>query len=161
MKENDICIRPMQSSDLDQVAALECRIFSQPWSRESFDQALKKTENIYLAALWQDLVVGYCGLWGVAGEGQIFNVAVSPEYRSRHIGTRLVQELLIQGELAGLDRYTLEVRAGNLHAIRLYENLGFYSAGIRKNFYALPAEDAVIMWRDPAIPAGFQSDSTV
>jgi ribosomal-protein-alanine N-acetyltransferase len=39
------------------------------------------------------------------------------------------------------------VRKSNQAAIHLYEKLGFEQVGIRKNFYDLPTEDAVIMWR--------------
>ena len=41
---------------------------------------------------------------------------------------------------------TLEVRRSNYVAIHLYEQCGFLSAGIRKNYYA-DSEDAVLMTR--------------
>ena len=42
---------------------------------------------------------------------------------------------------------TLEVRASNQAAIALYEKHGFTQAGLRKNYYEKPREDAVIMTR--------------
>ena len=42
-------------------------------------------------------------------------------------------------------QYYLEVRKSNTAAQRLYEKLGFVSAGVRKNFYEKPSEDAVLM----------------
>ena len=47
----------------------------------------------------------------------------------------------------GITDFTLEVREGNKSAIGLYEKLGFESAGIRKNFYSNPVENALIMWK--------------
>ena len=47
----------------------------------------------------------------------------------------------------GIVNYTLEVRVSNAPAIRLYESLGFESAGIRPGFYDKPKEDAMIMWK--------------
>jgi ribosomal-protein-alanine N-acetyltransferase len=44
--------------------------------------------------------------------------------------------------------YTLEVRVSNEGAIRLYEQLGFSSRGIRRGYYTDNREDALIMWRD-------------
>ena len=44
---------------------------------------------------------------------------------------------------------TLEVRSSNQPAINLYKKLGFTEAGTRKNFYAKPVEDAIIMWLAP------------
>ena len=42
---------------------------------------------------------------------------------------------------------TLEAEKINVHSISLYENLGFEEAGIRKNFYENPVENALIMWK--------------
>lgn len=139
-------IRTLKQADLLQAADLEQRIFSEPWSLKSLEDALKQKGNIYIAAEADGRLAGYCGLWGVAGEGQIYNVAVAPEYRNRKIGEALLSELLDRGWKAGLTAFTLEVRKSNEYAIRLYQKMGFKSVGIRKNFYDLPKEDAVIMW---------------
>jgi ribosomal-protein-alanine N-acetyltransferase len=58
----------------------------------------------------------------------------------------VVQELLQVAKAAGMDCSTLEVRAGNLGAIRLYERLGFKSEAVRKRYYPDNQEDAVVMW---------------
>lgn len=60
----------------------------------------------------------------------------------------MLAELMRLGRERGVLRYTLEVRTGNAAAVHLYEKLGFVSAGIRKNFYERPREDALIMWTD-------------
>ena len=39
---------------------------------------------------------------------------------------------------------TLEVRTSNLPAIAMYRSLGFTEAGVRRNFYTEPREDALI-----------------
>ena len=83
---------------------------------------------------------------GVAGEGNIYNVAVKKEYRGRYIGKEMMRELLYLSKQRGITSFTLEVRAGNEPAISLYRSLGFEPAGIRKDFYTGPKEDAVIMW---------------
>ena len=59
----------------------------------------------------------------------------------------MMSELLERGRLTGITEFTLEVRVSNVAAIHLYENLGFRSEGIRKNFYVRPREDANIMWK--------------
>jgi ribosomal-protein-alanine N-acetyltransferase len=144
--EKAIQIRSMKEEDLAQAALLEQKIFSQPWSIKSLEDAIRQKDNIYLVAYLPKALAGYCGLWGVAGEGQIYNVAVAEEYRNRKIGESMMKELLNRGRKAGLCAFTLEVRKSNQSALRLYEKLGFETAGIRKNFYELPTEDAVIMW---------------
>jgi ribosomal-protein-alanine N-acetyltransferase len=39
----------------------------------------------------------------------------------------------------------LEVRTSNFGARKFYEHLGFRVIGMRKNYYTMPMEDAVIM----------------
>ena len=57
-----------------------------------------------------------------------------------------MKELLSRAQERGAVCSTLEVRAGNEAAIRLYESLGFVQAGIRKKYYPDNKEDAVVMW---------------
>lgn len=141
-------IRYMRKEDLDQVLGIEQTLFSKPWSKQDFLDALLKKENLYIVAEDKEQILGYCGLWGVAGEGQITNVAVKKEYQGKGIATSLFDDILKKGEMIELQAYTLEVRVSNVRAIHLYEKMGFVSAGLRKNFYELPTEDAVIMWKE-------------
>ena len=48
----------------------------------------------------------------------------------------------------GMESMTLEVRVSNEAAKALYYQLGFVSAGIRKNYYSETKEDALILWRE-------------
>lgn len=145
METPDWIIRRMEERDLDQTAELEKQIFSVPWSREGFARALEQKGTIYLAAVRRERVLGYCGLWGVLDEGEITNVAVSPEARNAGIGRALLKELIRQAETEGLRKLFLEVRESNEAARRLYERCGFRTDGRRKNFYDRPKEDAVLM----------------
>ena len=142
-----ICFRPMEERDLDQVAELEQGIFSMPWSRNAFQESLKLSHTLYVVAEKAGQILGYCGCYQMLEEAEITNVAVAEAFRKQGIGRGMLEKLMSLGQERGAFAYTLEVRAGNLAAQRLYESLGFESLGIRKNFYEKPAEDAVIMWR--------------
>ena len=142
-----MAIRKLEEEDLGQVAALEQEIFSDPWSLAGFREELEGSGRYYLAAEECGQVVGYCGYHAIAGEGHIYNVAVQQQFRGKGIGRKLVEAMLRHGEEQGIFDFTLEVRAGNEVAIRLYESLGFQTEGIRKNFYQKPTEHALIMWR--------------
>jgi ribosomal-protein-alanine N-acetyltransferase len=95
-------------------------------------------------------VAGFCAFWLVFDEIHINNVAIRPQFRGRGIGTALMRHVLVEAGRLGARRATLEVRASNVEARRLYERLGFYVAATRRNYYTHPVEDALILWRDGA-----------
>lgn len=140
-------IREMKYSDLAEVALLEKQIFSSPWSEQALRETLSRKDTIYLTAEQDTKIAGYCGLYNIAGEGEVLNVAVRDTFRRQGIAFKMLAELLNRGNQAGVSSFTLEVRKSNLPAIHLYESLGFAAEGIRPGFYDRPREDAVIMWR--------------
>ncbi len=136
----------MQPQDVREVALLEKEIFSMPWSENGFLTSLQSEDTLYLVVRKKHELIGYCGFLQSFDEADITNVAVSPAYRGKGVGYAMLAELMRRGRERGVARYTLEVRTGNVFAIRLYHRLGFEDAGIRKNFYEKPREDALIMW---------------
>ncbi len=140
-------IRAMQISDLEAVVCIEEKLFSQPWSKQGFLDSLQADNTIYLVALADGIVAGYCGLLQVLDEADITNVAVDEAFQRRGIARELLQELFVRAQKKGITALTLEVRKSNVPAISLYESLGFENCGIRRNFYEKPLEDAVIMWK--------------
>ena len=142
-------IRDMTATDLDEVYEIEKETFSDPWSKASFLDSISDPSNHYLVAIIDEEVVGYCGYWGVAGEGYIYNVAVRASHKRRGVGLMMLEELIAQAVGRGITSMTLEVRKSNIAAISLYKKLGLTEAGIRKDFYTKPIEDAIIMWRRP------------
>jgi [ribosomal protein S18]-alanine N-acetyltransferase len=136
----------MKEKDISQVYEIESKTFSLPWSENDFRSSMINSANIYLVAEEKGQILGYCGLWGIAGEGHINNVAVAHDFRDKGIAYAMLTELIKQGKRKELETFTLEVRISNHPAIKLYRNLGFRNAGIRPNFYENPKEDALIMW---------------
>ncbi len=139
--------REIQENDLDAVCRLEEETFSMPWKRQDFADMIDQDHLLYIVAIFDNIIVGGCGLREIAGEGEITNVAVSKDYREQGIGFQMVSELLERGTKMGITAFTLEVRKSNTAAIHVYEKLGFQIEGIRKNFYEQPTEDALIMWK--------------
>jgi len=148
-----IFIEPMTLDDVDAVIEIERRSFPTPWSRAAFVSELLDNDRAHymVARLKTEAgprVVGYIGMWIIAGEGHITNVAVHPDYRQRGIGRRLLEAAADLCRSCAARRMTLEVRVSNIVAQRLYEDIGFVSAGIRKGYYRDNNEDAIIMWKD-------------
>ncbi len=139
-------IRGLASDDIGEVYTIECESFSSPWTKAALLGELESEKSHYLVAVEEMRIVGYIGFWKIFDEGHVTNVAVSSAWRSKGVGSALVEAMKSYGYGLGINSYTLEVRVGNRPAIALYEKHGFESAGIRKNFYDHPNEDAMIMW---------------
>ena len=143
----EIAIRELREEDIEELARIESESFSMPWSADSFRKLLAHAYCHYLVALADGKVVGCCGYTDLCHEDNIDNVVVASAYRRRGIGEALLRELGVRGDAMQVEAYTLEVRVGNLEAIRLYQKLGFVAEGVRPRFYEKPVEDALIMWR--------------
>ena len=141
----------MTADHVGQIAELEIRCFSDPWSEKSIAYELTNPLSYWLVALDGDIVAGYIGSQSVMGESDMMNVAVSPDYRRRGIGEALVNALAADLKAKGNTCLTLEVRASNDPAIALYEKLGFHQAGRRPNYYHNPKEDALILRKEWSI----------
>ena len=141
-------ITHMTADHVAQVAQLEKRCFSDPWSEASIAAELNNELSLWLVALEGDTVVGYIGSQTVCGETDMMNVAVHADYRRRGIAEALISSLMERLWSLGSHSLTLEVRASNAPAVALYEKLGFAQVGLRKNYYRNPREDALILRKE-------------
>lgn len=148
MKQNEIRVVPMAEAHVPQIAALEARCFSEPWSEQSVRSELTNGLSLWLVALDGETVAAYAGSQSVMGEADMMNVAVDPAYRRRGIARALLTALEEALRAAGVSSLTLEVRASNGPAIALYTALGYVQAGRRPNYYFKPKEDALILRKD-------------
>lgn len=141
-------IEKMNASYVAQIAALEKICFSDPWSEKSIASELDNKLAFWLVAVEGENVAGYIGSQTVMGETDMMNVAVHPDYRRRGIAEMLVDSLVAELKTMGSHSLTLEVRASNLPAQKLYEKLGFTMAGKRPRYYRNPREDAYILRKE-------------
>lgn len=140
-------IRQMEIKDIEQVAQLEQECFAVPWSVVSLAKETGNKDSLFCVCEMESRIVGYAGMYLIPPEGDITNVAVTEEYRGRGIAGEILIYMFDRAENLGITEFTLEVRASNVSAIKLYKKLGFCNEGIRKNFYDAPKEDACIMWK--------------
>jgi ribosomal-protein-alanine N-acetyltransferase len=144
-----VVIEDMRLEDVPAVQLVENASFPIPWPANAFRHELTQNKNAhYLVAKEGDHIVGYAGLWLSLDEAHITTFAVLPEYRRRKIGERMLLSIFERAERLGAEWLTLEVRASNLPAQRLYEKYGFRPAGIRRRYYSDNNEDAIIMWTE-------------
>lgn len=138
-------IRRMRAGEAEQVAALEKECFPDPWSANSLSDMLGNPHALYLVAVMDGQLIGYCGTRTVLDEGDILRVAITREYRGRKIGSELLRTLLMK--TPDIDSWNLDVREHNEPAIGLYRKYGFEPIGKRKHYYHHPEEDAILMQR--------------
>jgi ribosomal-protein-alanine N-acetyltransferase len=152
-KKTNITIAFMRKEDIDQVLAIEQASFSMPWSKNLFLSEFRSpgvsTLMVALADGPDRTVIGYIVFWLVQDEVHILNLAVAPAFRRERIARKLVLAALKRAFHKGAMRAFLEVRASNSAAQKLYSNLGFAGASVRRDYYDTPVEDAVIMTLEP------------
>lgn len=141
-------ITKMTQAHVAAVAELEKLCFSDPWSEKSVAGELTNPLSLWLVALDGDRAVGYVGSQTVLNETDMMNIAVHPDFRRQGIAGALVSALVSALRVRGSRRLTLEVRASNTPARRLYEEFGFDKIGLRKNYYRNPREDALILRKE-------------
>jgi [ribosomal protein S18]-alanine N-acetyltransferase len=157
--------RAMKLEDVPLVVEIELEAFTSPWTKGAFVNEL--TSNMfarYLVAEYEGELIGYGGMWIIMDEAHVTNIALRKEYRSKGYGKMLLMELQRTAMLQGAERMTLEVRASNEQAQRLYRKLGFKPSGIRPNYYSDNGEDAIIMWAEldaDALQRGFNKSGEV
>lgn len=143
---DDRCrLRRARRGDAAALAALERRCFSDPWSAQSFREALATDRTEALVAEDDDAVLGYLIGHEAGGAAEILNLAVAPEARRRGIARRLIEAGLARLVARGAEEVFLEVRESNLAARSLYAAYGFRPVGIRHGYYRAPREDALVL----------------
>jgi ribosomal-protein-alanine N-acetyltransferase len=137
-------------AQIDEVLAIEEVSFSNPWTREMYVAELDNAgvSWCFLARVPDGRAVGFCSVWRVLDELHINNLAVLPDFRRSGIASALLDHVLREGRAFGARRATLEVRRSNDAARMLYERFGFTVAGLRRDYYSKPVEDALVLWRE-------------
>lgn len=113
-----------------------------PWTLAQIEADMARVETAYYSVAEAGKVVGILALQELAGELEITQLAVLPDYQGKGYGWQLLGALADRKEPV-----FLEVRASNKPAIALYRKAGFEKVGERKNYYHNPVEDAVLMTR--------------
>lgn len=133
--------------DLGEIAALQARAFTNPWSVESLRWELANTDVARLYVVRQDQqLAGYCACWVILDELHINSLAIDPQYRRHGLASTLLRAVICDAVASGATKATLEVRRSNVAALALYGRLGFAVEAVRADYYQQPREDALILW---------------
>jgi len=129
----------MREDDLDEVIALENSVYSHPWTRGNFSDALRSGYECWTSRSGFGLA-GYFVLSAAAGEAHLLNLSVAAQCQRGGHGSALLRQALHLARARGARELFLEVRPGNLAARALYGRFGFRQLGVRRDYY--PADNA-------------------
>jgi ribosomal-protein-alanine N-acetyltransferase len=121
---------------------IERESFSDAWSENMFHDLFGSPLIHGFVAENGGEILGYVLFYNLEPELQILNIAVRKSARNQKIGSLLLESVLACENITWV---TLEVRASNTPAIKLYSKFGFKIDGFRKNYYNKPKENAILM----------------
>jgi ribosomal-protein-alanine N-acetyltransferase len=143
----DLRIEKLKRRDLRHLLPIEAAVFPEPWSIGVFHSELALRHGRLYRAAWDgDQMAGYIGFMMVDDEAHITTLATSPSYQRKGVARTLLIDGIRTLLPTGIRHLSLEVAAKNEPAQTLYRRFGFAPVGVRKNYYPVTGEDAVVMW---------------
>ena len=106
-----------------------------PWRQATFASDVSLPPAHYALLRWQGAFVGFISRSTVLDETEITNVAIDPAYQRQGHARWLLTQCLAQ---LSAGTVFLEVRAHNIAAQRLYQQVGFEQLATRKAYYQDP-----------------------
>jgi [ribosomal protein S18]-alanine N-acetyltransferase len=135
--------------DLDAIAAIEEAEFPVPWRRDYFAQEIREPQRWNRALRRMDEwggieTVGYFFSAYLLDEMHVNKIATSRELWGQGLARWMMARSFDFAHSRGIRLMTLEVRVGNVRAIRFYDAHGFDRVYTRKAYYQ-DGEDALVM----------------
>jgi len=159
-----LALELMREQDVGTVQEIERDIFATPWPRNAYYRELASRSSAHYIVLRQEgiverparessseldpTIIGYGGMWRMYDEAHVTTIGVRRDLHHRGYGRVLFAVLVQAAYDMGAKWVTLEVRASNDNAIRMYEGFSFKVIGRRKGYYTDNGEDAIVMWSD-------------
>jgi len=159
-------LRYMKIEDVTRIYEIDQLSFSIPWTPKSYTFEINDNQTSHMIVLETvpetsrprglldilrrsaspaPMIVGYGGVWIMAGEAHISTIATHPDWRRKGLGEVLLNAMLRRSLQLKSDYCVLEVRQTNLNAQALYRKYGFEVVGRRKGYYRDNNEDALLM----------------
>jgi ribosomal-protein-alanine N-acetyltransferase len=146
-------LRPAVESDIPHMMALaQLSPSAAHWTPDDYGRIFTSVTGAKRTALVADApqsqeMIGFIVGNSIPDDDQweIENIVVANAHQRAGIGSQLLRELIHLARKEGANRIFLEVRESNRAAISLYRKFGFAAAGLRRDYYSNPQENAVIL----------------
>lgn len=129
------------------IYSIEKKCFRISWSESSIEAQLSHENSICHVVYENNVAVGFVLGQFVLDECELLRIAVLDEYRKKGFGNQLMELFLRDCEKLAIKKIFLEVRETNEKAICLYRKFGFEQIALRKNYYSMPSENALVFTR--------------
>jgi ribosomal-protein-alanine N-acetyltransferase len=140
-------IEKLKRRDLRKLLPIESLVFPEPWSPEVFNSELAMRKGRLYRAAWDgDELAGYIGFLMVDEEAHMTTIATAPAYQRNGLAIAMIVDAMRTLRETGVKHISLEVAANNRPAQSLYRRFGFAPVGVRKNYYPVTGQDALVMW---------------
>jgi ribosomal-protein-alanine N-acetyltransferase len=140
-------IEKLKRRDLRKLLPIESAVFPEPWSPEVFNSELALRKGRLYRAAWDgEEMAGYIGFLIVDDEAHMTTIATAPAYQRNGIAITMIVDALRTLRAGGVKHISLEVAANNKAAQSLYRRFAFVPVSVRKNYYPVTGQDALVMW---------------
>lgn len=130
-------------SKIDEIYYVEQNSFADPWTKEMLESEIGGEFSVLVTESAGGKICAYAIGRVVAGEAELFKIAVMPEHRRKGIAEKLMHSLHGLMRERDAEYCFLEVRKQNTAAVMLYEKLGYERLREIPRYY--PDDDAVVM----------------
>jgi ribosomal-protein-alanine N-acetyltransferase len=140
-------IDKLRRRDLRQLLRIEHKVFPEPWSPAVFNSELALRKGRLYRAAWDgNEMAGYIGFLMIDDEAHMTTIATAPAYQRSGVATTMIIDAVSTLRATGIKHISLEVAANNDAAQSLYRGFGFAPVAVRKNYYPVTGQDALVMW---------------
>jgi ribosomal-protein-alanine N-acetyltransferase len=140
-------IEKLKRRDLRRLLRIEAAVFPEPWSPAVFNSELALRKGRLYRAAWDgEEMAGYIGFMIVDDEAHMTTLATAPAYQRTGVATTMIVDGVRTLRAGGIRHLSLEVAANNEPAQSLYRRFGFVPVAVRKNYYPITGQDALVMW---------------
>ena len=143
----ELRIEKLKRRDLRHLLPIEAAVFPEPWSAGVFNSELALRRGRLYRAAWHGVqMAGYIGFMMVDDEAHMTTIATSPGFQRQGVATTMIVDGIRTLRAGGIKHISLEVAANNEPAQALYRRFGFAPVAVRKNYYPVTGQDALVMW---------------
>ncbi|HKO88007.1 MAG TPA: ribosomal protein S18-alanine N-acetyltransferase [Burkholderiales bacterium] len=138
---------PLQLDEIDEVVAIEKKIYDFPWTAGNFRDSLRAGYSCWSYRSPDNELVGYGVLMFAVDEAHLLNLSIAEPHQRKGHGSRLLEHFVRVAKQQQAKLLFLEVRPSNPGARALYASFDFQHVGTRRGYYPSfrGREDALVL----------------